>query len=241
MVYAGRVVVAVFVHLVAVTVYGNAGHAQLIHYYLVRGREAAANRLALYKPAVSRVYVGCGDIILVVLVFVRRIIVCDVFRKILVYLPCKENVLFGIRIGSLSLFNLVDYCVDLAVERLNRLGNLGFGGQTVIAVKISLASAVDKSGILAVCSARAYGHFVKIYVEKLGVVGKERVARRAERLGNGKVAVLYPRLDLVGRNYRLLGNAVMNLAVLEVARSVNIFKCFVELLSKSILSVRSVF
>ncbi len=67
------------------------------------------------------------------------------------------------------------------------------------------------------------------------MVGEERVARSAERLGNGEVTVLYPRLDLVGRDNAFFGNVVMNFTVFEISVFVDCVKRVIELFSKFVL------
>ena len=72
------------------------------------------------------------------------------------------------------------------------------------------------------------------------MVGQERVARGAERLGQGEIAVLDPAFNL-GGSYDFLRNVVMNLAVGEIARLVHFVKRAVEFLCKRVIEVNAVF
>ena len=122
MVYGRIRVKAVFVSVVAVPVYGDAGDPQAVHDHLVRGGEASANGFLLYKPAVGRVDIRRCNVVGVVFILVRNVIVFNVFRKISVYFLCEINVSCNVSVVLLFLLVNVGYdLVDYFLEFTDRL------------------------------------------------------------------------------------------------------------------------
>ncbi len=229
MVNACAVHVAVFVFLIAVTVYGDAGNAQAIHNDFISRRESAANGFAFHKTAVRGVDISRRNVLYVVFPFVRAVIVRNIFRKITVQFFGKILVSFRILVGFLLFVHNADDFVDLAFitvdRRRNRFGRI----EAVVAVGVGFSAAVDISVPLAALRCDADRQFVKVDIKHFGVIGQISVARRAERSGDRQIAVLRIGADLGFRNDLLFRERVFHQAVRKVARAVHFVESLIEL------------